>query len=91
MWGRYVVGVTELLGVVNMDGLTITFEFRAHVNDESGSWMEEEFEALISAIRGGTGFAVSQNYKHVYNAGIKKSFRLMWGSGHNEGITFHVG
>lgn len=69
--------MTVLLGVVNMDGLAFTFEFRAHVNDESGSWVAEEFEALISAIRGGTGFAVSQNYEHVYNAGIKKSFRLM--------------
>ena len=35
-----------MLGVVNKDGLAFTLEFRVHVSDESGSWVEEEFEAL---------------------------------------------
>ena len=32
--------------VIARDGLAFTLEFRVHVNDESGSWVEEEFEAL---------------------------------------------
>ncbi len=35
-----------MLGVVNKDGLAFTLEFRVHVNDESRSWVEEEFEGL---------------------------------------------
>ncbi|CAN7651111.1 transposase [Caballeronia sp. dw_19] len=33
-------------GCVNDDGLAFTLEFRVHVNDKSGSRVEEEFEAL---------------------------------------------
>jgi len=35
-----------LLGVVNKPGIACTLEFRVHANDESGSWVEEEFEGL---------------------------------------------
>jgi hypothetical protein len=33
-------------GVVNKAELAFAFKFRVHVNDESGSRVEEEFEAL---------------------------------------------
>ena len=35
-----------MVGVVNKDGLAFTLEFRVHVNDESGSWVEEVVEGL---------------------------------------------